>query len=286
MKSFISLTLLCSVCFSLSAQKFHINTFIGIANYQGDLQDKRFTFSQARFALGAGLSYELTEKVFLRGGLTIGKVTSDDKQNSRNLIRNLNFTSSLTEGHLALEYYFKNLNEYSFSPYIFAGVAVYHFVPSTKDSNGVKYNLKPLSTEGEGFYQNRKYYNLTQFAIPFGGGFKFVLTDNIHIGVEIGMRKLFTDYLDDVSTTYVDHDLLLANREPKAVELAFRGGELKNGSTYPADGSTRGGSKYKDWYYFTGLTTSFRLGGGAGNTGSGKGSGKSRKGVGCPTGIY
>lgn len=81
------------------------------------------------------------------------------------------------------------------------------------------------------------------------------------MGVEFGVRKLFTDYLDDVSTTYVDQNLLLLNRGAKAVELAFRGGELKNGATYPADGTQRGGNKAKDWYYFTGITASFRIGG-------------------------
>ena len=106
----------------------------------------------------------------------------------------------------------------------------------------------------QGFYQNRKVYNLIQLSIPFGGGIKFALNKNIRAGIEIGMRKLFTDYLDDVSTTYVDKNLLLNNRGVKAVELAFRG----NG-TYPPDGSQRGSSKHKDWYYFMGITTSFRI---------------------------
>jgi opacity protein-like surface antigen len=266
------------------SQKIHINTFIGISNYQGDLQAKRFTFSQAGFAAGGGISYELNEKFLLRAGLTAGKVAADDKLNSKNSFRNLNFTSSVTEGHFAAEYYFRNLYEHSLSPYVFAGLAVYHFNPYTKDTSGSKFFLKQLSTEGQGFYQNRKPYDLTQFAIPFGGGVKFALKDNIRVGIELGLRKLFTDYLDDVSTTYVDQNQLLVNRGAKAVELAFRSGELKNGSTYPPDGTQRGGNKVKDWYYFTGLTASFRIGG---SDWSGRGNGKrSKSGTGCPTGVY
>ena len=286
MKPFFPLILLSIFGFSATAQRWHVTTFLGMANYQGDLQDKRFTFNQAKFAIGGGLSYELTEKLYLRGTASWGKVTAADKLNARNIGRNLSFTSSILDGTIALEYYFKNLNEYSFSPYIFGGITAYRFIPTAKDSNGVKHNLKPLSTEGEGFYQNRRYYSLNQIAIPFGGGFKFVLTDNIHIGIELGMRKLFTDYLDDVSTTYVDQTLLMALRGPKAVELAFRGGEIKSGATYPADGTQRGSPKNKDWYYFTGLTASFRIGGGGGSTGFGGGGHHSKKGVGCPTKVY
>ncbi|MBA2250053.1 MAG: outer membrane beta-barrel protein, partial [Chitinophagaceae bacterium] len=271
---------------SLSAQKLWVNAFAGLANYAGDLQGRPFTFSQAKFAYGAGVSYEVSERVFVRGGLTFGKVAADDKKNNKNTIRNLNFTSPLSEGHVAVEYYLVNLTEHSISPYIFAGVAVYGFNPYTHDTSGKKIFLKPLSTEGEGFYPNRQNYKLTQFAIPFGGGIKMALNENVRIGLEYGLRKLFTDYLDDVSTTYVDQNLLLANRGPEAVALAFRGNELKNGSTYPADGAKRGGI-HKDWYYFGGLTASFRLGA---NSGGGSGSGflSNKKGskLGCPTKIY
>ncbi len=279
MKKTLILILSVSSVLSLSAQNLWINAFAGLSNYAGDLQSKVFTFSQAHPAFGIGAGYEVSDKIFISGGVTFGKVSGDDKLNNRNTQRNLNFTSSITEGHIAGEYYILNPYEHSLSPYLFAGVAVYHFNPYTHDSAGNKFFLPPLSTEGEGFYQNRKNYGLTQFAIPFGGGIKFSVSENFRIGLEGGMRKLFTDYLDDVSTTYVDQNLLLNNRGAKAVELAFRGGELKNGSTYPLDGVQRGGSK-KDWYYFTGLTASFRLGGNSGNGGGKKGSK-----MGCPTRV-
>jgi hypothetical protein len=59
-----------------------------------------------------------------------------------------------------------------------------------------------LSTEGQGIYPDKKPYSLWQPTIPFGGGVKFAITENLRIGFEIGLRKLFTDYLDDVSTSY------------------------------------------------------------------------------------
>lgn len=273
------------ICF---AQNLHVNVFGGVSNYQGDIQESRFTFSQARLAGGIGVSYELTEQLLLRAGFNRGKITADDKLNNRNHERNLNFTSTLSEGNLMGEYYFRNLYKYSFSPYVFGGVAIYHFDPYTKDSLGAKYFLKPLSTEGQGFLSGVDNYKLTQFALPFGAGLKFALSNNVRVGFEIGMRKLFTDYLDDVSTNYVDQNLLLANRGAKAVELAFRGGELKNGDTYPEGGIQRGGANAKDWYYFSGINCSFRLAPGNGNGGGGR-LGKVRKSsrskMGCPTRI-
>src|SRR5438067_282950 len=95
--------LLCSTFSVASAQKFFVNTFLGASNYQGDLQVKRFTFSQARLAFGAGVSYELSDKVFIRTGLSLAKVTADDKKYLRNADRNLNFTSHITELHIAGE---------------------------------------------------------------------------------------------------------------------------------------------------------------------------------------
>jgi hypothetical protein len=262
MKKFsLFLSLFVFTC-SVNAQKFHLDLFGGSSNYQGDLQDKSFTFNQAHLAGGVGLSYDLSQHFSIRSGIVFGKLSADDKL-GRNKVRNLNFTSGLTEGHLGLQYYITPLADYSLTPYLFAGVAIYNFNPYTKDTSGSKYSLKPLSTEGEGFVQGRNNYNLTQFAIPFGAGVKLSLSENINVGFELGFRKLFTDYLDDVSSAYVDESVLLANRGAKAVELSYRGDELKNGSLqYPAAGQQRGSAKNKDWYYFTGLTLSFRLGGG------------------------
>jgi hypothetical protein len=161
-------------------------------------------------------------------------------------------------------------------------VAVYHFDPYTFDSAGRKYYLKPLSTEGEGFIAGRNNYSLTQFSIPFGAGVKMPLSENINVGFEIGYRKLFTDYLDDVSTTYVDPNLLLVNRGAKAVELSYRGGELKTGSIVYPVGVQRGNPSSKDWYYFTGLTLTFRLGNNL--LGNGGGSGKNSE-LNCPKNV-
>lgn len=246
-----------------NSQNFHLNFFAGVSNYQGDLQDKAISFNQAHPSGGVGISYDIASHFSIRTAILLGKISGNDKY-GKNIHRNLNFTSAFTEVNIGLEYYITApIEKHSLTPYLFAGVAVYHYDPYTFDSTGQKYFLQPLSTEGEGFIPGRKSYQLSQFAIPFGAGVKLSLTDNVNVGLEMGYRKLFTDYLDDVSTTYVDQSTLLSNRGAKAVELAYRGDEIKNGILqYPAAGAKRGNPGHKDSYYFTGLTLSFRLGGG------------------------
>lgn len=191
------------------SQNLHLDLFGGIATYQGDLQNKRFTLDQSNPSFGLGLSYDLSPRFSIRSGYTYGVVEGDDKKNTSvkgNDLRNLNFKSAISELHIGLEYNFFNLEGTSLTPYVFAGIAVFHFNPYTKDTAGNKIYLKPLSTEGEGLsaYPDRKEYKLTQLSIPFGGGLKFKLNESLQVGLEVGLRKLFTDYLDDVSTSYVD----------------------------------------------------------------------------------
>jgi len=260
MKNIVSVLLFFLVAKADAQKSLNVNFFLGNSNYTGDLQEKRYTFSQSHLAGGVGLSYEITKQLSIRTAFKIGKISADDKF-GRNKFRNLNFTSVVSEGAIDMQYFFSPLGQNPLTPYIFLGLAVYHFDPYTFDSTGQKYYLKPLSTEGEGFVSDRKNYKLTQLAIPLGGGVKLSLTDKINVGLEVGLRRLFNDYIDDVSKTFVDGNLLLANRGAKAVELSYRGDEVKGGSAaYPPAGQQRGNPAYNDWYYFTGITLSFRLG--------------------------
>lgn len=262
------------------AQRLHLDLTGGVMNYQGDLQDKPFTFDQSGLSVGARIRYDLLSHLSVRAGILYGRVGASDKFNKPSLqLRNLSFESRIVEGSVAIEYSIFDLSEKRATPYIFAGAGVFHFNPYTYDTLGNKIFLEPLSTEGQGLAQfpQRKKYSLTQFNIPFGMGIKTRVSDNVVIGYEIGMRKLFTDYIDDLSTTYVDRNNLFAARGPKAVEMAYRGGELKNGnSVYPVEGSIRGGAKHKDWFYFQGITLSIDL-----HTGRGKNRWGNNK-LGCP----
>lgn len=259
------LILLCLVIPSIvHAQRLHLDLSGGFSNYQGDLQEKRFTTAQAKGEAAIGLRYDLNSHFALRTNFTYAALGAADKYNAQADLRarNLSFNTKLTEGNLLLDYSLFNLRYHAFTPYVFGGVAVFHYNPYAYDSLGNKRYLRPLSTEGEGLaaYPNRKPYNLTQLAIPFGVGIRWRFTDNITLSYELGLRKTFTDYLDDVSTTYADQAVLAAAKGATATEMAYRGDELKNGAAYPAAGTIRGGPRYKDWYYFSGVTISIGIG--------------------------
>lgn len=262
--------------FSANAQNLHLTAFGGFANYQGDLQEKKFTSKQGHPAFGAGLLYEISDHFDARLNATMGKIGADDKLGTKNKDRNLSFSSPITDVHLGLEYNFLNIYDKGFTPYIFAGISYFHFKPSTIDSTGNKVYLQPLGTEGQGFYDGREKYKLGQFSLPFGAGIKLALGDNVRVGLEAGMRKTNTDYLDDVSKTFADQNQLLAHNGQQAVSLAYRGDEVKSGTGYPAEGAQRGSPKYKDWYYFTGVTFSIRL--------QGNKAGR-KSGYGCPVNV-
>ena len=237
--------------------QWNVNVFGGFSNYIGNIQSSPYTTQQAHLAGGIGLEYDLTQHFSMLSNLTFGKVGASDAYSDNPLVRarNLSFETDITELNLLAEYNLFSLRSHKVTPYIFAGVAVYHFNPYAYDTTGKKVYLRPLSTTGEGLpqYPNVKEYSLTQFAIPFGGGIKFRISDQVVIAYEIGLRKLFTYYLDDVGGRYVAQNVLLAARGPEAVEMAYRGNQLEGGAPYPPAGTFRGNTKADDWYYFSGI---------------------------------
>ncbi|MGH2648484.1 MAG: hypothetical protein ACRDE8_12985 [Ginsengibacter sp.] len=248
----------CFLPFITTAQNFHFAGRIGLAGYQGDLKEKSVSLSQAKLMGSLGVQYDLNEHITARSYVTLASLHADDKKgNAAMQQRNLNYSSKIADWELTGQYSFLNLNEHWWTPYTFAGVGIYHFNPYTKDTSGKKYFLQPLSTEGEGFVPGTKNYKLTQFSVPIGFGAVYAVNEDERIGIELGYRKIFTDYLDDVSNAYVDEASLLNARGAKAVELAYRGNEV-HASPYPAAGVNRGNPNNKDGYYYIAITYTIR----------------------------
>lgn len=131
--------------------------------------------------------------------------------------RNLSFRSNITEIALVAEFYplyafidwtAKDYDPPRLSPYIMAGIGYFKFNPQAK-LNNKWVNLQPLSTEGQGFaeYPDRKPYELSSLSIPVGGGIKYELSPLINLRAEFMYRATNTDYLDDVSTRYIDESV-------------------------------------------------------------------------------
>jgi opacity protein-like surface antigen len=277
---------LCFLPLISTAQNLYVSGRVGGANYQGDLKAHSVSMAQARFLIGLGARYDLTDHISARSYFTFTSLHADDKNGTASMqTRNLNFTTKIFDWELTGQYSLFSFNDKWWTPYVFAGIGLFHFNPYTKDVAGNKVFLQPLSTEGEGFIPGIKNYKRTQFSIPFGLGAEYSLDEDRRLGVEFGYRKTFTDYIDDVSGDYVDQTALLNARGQTAVDLAWRGDE-KGGVPYPAAGDTRGGPRYKDSYYYVAITYTVRLVLDKYKDIAGLPSGKKQKKSGCPASRY
>lgn len=281
--------LLIVLCFSpifAVAQNFYGSVRLGMANYQGDLKAKSISFKQSKLLLSLGARYDFSEHITARSYFTLTALAADDKNGTAAMQqRNLSFRSKIFDWELTGQYNLFSFNEKWWTPYVFAGIGIYHFKPYTQDTGGNKVYLKPLSTEGQGFASGVKDYKLTQFSIPFGIGAEYSLNEDMRLGVEFGYRKIFTDYLDDVSKTYVDESALLAARGQTAVDLAWRGDE-KGAVPYPVAGTTRGNDKLNDGFYYIAVTYTVRLVFDQYKEIAGLSGGKKQKKSGCPATRY
>ena len=139
------------------------------------------------------------------------------------------------------------------------------FNPKAK-LDGQWVELQPLRLEGQGMteYPNRKEYNLIQLEVPMGFGFKYYLKENMYVGLEVLHRQLFTDYIDDVSTNYVDPDVFANYLSPadaaKARRLYYRG-TYTSAVSNPGNIQTfqRGDPKDQDAFFSTILRLGWRL---------------------------
>ena len=269
-----------------NAQNFHFSVRAGYANYQGDLKAHSISLKQGRFLGSIGARYDLSEHLAARTYISFTGLRADDSKGTTTMQRrNLSFRTKLLDWEVGAQYNFFSLNDQWWTPYVYLGIGVFHFKPYTLDTSGTKYYLKPLSTEGEGFAAGVKEYKLTQLSIPFGFGAEYALNEDMRVGIEFGYRKIFTDYLDDVSGAYVDQAALQSARGSKAVELAYRGGEVGAGP-YPAAGLARGNEKHHDGYYYVAVTYTVRYFFDKYKQIVGIPSGKKEKKVGCPATRY
>jgi hypothetical protein len=189
--------------------------------------------------------------------------------------RNLDFRSVIFEGTVMAEVYPTTFLEEDpedvqgrLRPYGLIGVGMFHFNPQgslQQGGNEIWYDLRPLHTEGEGWVPGTKEYSLTQLNIPMGAGVKYYLSEDINISVELIYRKLFTDYLDDVHSTYVDPTLfsqhLSAADAALAVKLSNKAANGYNTTSYEA-GDKRGNPGNNDAYFTFGFKLGIRLTGG------------------------
>ncbi len=141
-------------------------------------------------------------------------------------------------------------------PYVFAGIGGLYFNPKAK-YNDKWYALQKLGTEGQGIEPGTKKYRRVTVCVPMGAGIKYKYNKRIAVGLEYGLRKTFTDYMDDVSTDYYDKSKIQSNYGEAAVALSDPSSGVKPGNTKV--GEQRGDPSDKDWYMFMNISISMKL---------------------------
>lgn len=267
--------------------KKHRYTSIGVAinamNYVGELDpgpsfiSPGIKFTRPNFAVS--YTKRIAPRYSARASVSWGRVKGNDYENAsfsakdvHRKFRNLNFRSSILEIKADFivdlwENRGRHTKRPDYTPYFFAGIAYFHMNPKT-EYNGDWVELEPLRLEGKSF-------SLHQVAIPVGLGFRYKLGKQWDLAFEMGWRFTLTDYLDGVSTSYVDKSTFGANQV--AIDLSDRSGEnfgkgeldpyVAAQGNYVADpyntsgyrisgfgapGDQRGDSN-RDWYIVTGF---------------------------------
>jgi len=267
-RHFIILFSLLLGAFNSSAQRpqdksAEIGVFLGGSYYIGDLNPLVHFGPMTKPAAGAVFRYNVNPRLALRANAFFGTIQADDAISSSlaQQQRNLNFKSKVSEFSVQAEFNFLDYqigNERKkFTPYIFLGIGAFKFNPVATYYN-YSFTLQPLGTEGQGLDGGpRKKYKLTQVCIPFGVGIKTNLSKMIGLSIEWGMRKTFTDYLDDVSTTYYNPAKLAAAHG--AVSAVAADPSRGTDPNYSNVGRQRGNPTTKDWYSFAGITLTLKL---------------------------
>jgi hypothetical protein len=233
----------------------------GPSNYQGDLAQD-ITFKETHLSGGIFLKKNANPFFSHCFSLMEGEISGNDQNFSSQKIRNLSFRTNITELSYQLEFNFFpfsfGLKHEEFTPYVFTGLSLFYFDPEAT-YNGQTIKLNKLDTEGKvASNESKRAYSLYQLAIPIGGGFKFCISERVIIGINVGFRSAFSDYLDDVSTTYYDKNILNEKNGKLSAELSDRSGNL-NSPSIGYIGKQRGRSDLKDWYIFSGIIISYKI---------------------------
>ena len=239
----------------------------GAAHYFGDL-NTRAKVNRIKPAATIFFRKNFGNYIAARVGASFAMLGYSDQYNTHNeymYTRNLSFNTNVWELTLQGDFNFFRFMpcepEFSFTPYITLGVGVFSYDPYAY-INDKKEFLRPLGTEGQTIgYNGRKPYGTVALCVPFGAGIKYNLTEKINISFEIAHRYTFTDYLDDVSTTFVGVDKFPATGNgPTAALLQDRSYEIDPNNVIGVEGRQRGWSKQKDQYIIVELGVSFNFG--------------------------
>ena len=237
----------------------------GGSQYFGDLNEN-YGFHTINMAYGLYGRRRMNSYIALKLSANYTQVGYDDKYNTipYKVSRNLNFKSKVIEATFQAEFNFFRFvtgdKSFRFTPYLTGGIGAFYYNPYTT-YNGYTYDLRPLGTEGQntGLYDNRKYTSVG-VCFPIGAGIKYWIAPGVNFSFEIADRLTATDYLDDVSQTYVGVDKFPRSTALNpAKSLQDRSIEIAGNPELGRTGKQRGNSSSRDQYLMAVISLSFNF---------------------------
>ncbi len=246
--------------------KNEIGFTVGGMNYIGDLNNQSM-LGKVNLACGGLYRLNFDERWSLRIDVDYGHVEGGNPDYIAR--RNLSFRSYILEGSMRAEFNFFPFSmrddHFIWTPYIFGGIGFFAFNPKAYFTDPLSgesgwYALQPLCTEGQGtaLAPERTPYTLKQLTMPFGIGVKYHPSKSLTLSAEYGFRKTWTDYIDDVSTTYVDNEQLAYISGDLVAGLADRSSEVEPGYVNAA-GIKRGDDSLDDWFAYFNINVTLKL---------------------------
>ncbi len=237
---------------------YELGAWLGTSTYYGDLNT---TLVPRKPGLAGGFCARrnFNTRISAKTSLSFARIGGDDAISSNNfqLARNLSFRSNIFDWTNSLEFNFYEYEHGSkqsyYTPYLLAGFSIFSYNPKAK-LNDTWHELRPLGTEGQDLGSE---YGRISGALTIGAGFKWDYNRDVSFNIEFSTRKLFTDYVDDVSTVYADNNSIKSRRGNIAAALADR--SLKEGIGIA--GRQRGNSRDNDTYLFFGFAVMQYFGG-------------------------
>lgn len=245
---------LCVITVLYPQKQIQGGLYVGGINYEGDLAPSSFVVSasETHLDLGVFVYLKTTDWLGLKINYHHGQLSGSDARSNEDSrrTRNLHFKSPLDELSVssAFFYSFNTRKQKTIQPFLNFGLGIFRFNPRA-EYNGQWYELQPHSTEGQGMngFPNRKPYKRTQICFPLGAGIQMSLNKRVQLTIDISLRKTLTDYLDDVSMTYVPLEELRQERGEIAAILSNR--ILSTDfAQFSLSQSPRGIPQNKDWY--------------------------------------
>ena len=255
---------------SISAQsKFEKSKTLGLAigtgYYLGEMNPNGHFRGRFQPGLGGFMRFNMTRRFGVRAAVHRTSLLYYDSDSNDPWIanRNLHFRNAITEGSVVAEF---NYSRYQigntkdrFSAYLFAGLSLYSHMPEA-EIDGIWYSLQPLGTEGQGTSSpsGGSRYATTGFAVPFGFGFKINLGHFSALNFEWGMRRTWTDHLDDVAGYYASLAVLEEEAGPLS-ELLSESRIEREGNIEDPVGQMRGYNGLDDRFAVMSMSFTFRI---------------------------